>query len=183
MPLNRRLTRDLLIPLSHGWTQLSFCDSHNWIYLGIILKYLAGNVWHFIHQWHLNWLFPLPSFRAHWFVHSWTLCALSQAVTVDVFPMPLLYWQMNMAEKLSRKSNSSRVTTIPALIFHIHWGWKGENLTAFPALRDRPTWLWCVELTFLLSPTQDGYMQKSVTALYTALWTSLYVGETDIKIE
>lgn len=90
-----------------------------------------------------------------------------------------------MAEKLSRKSNSSGVTTIPALIFHIHWERKGENLTAFPALKDilRPPPDFCVRLTFFLSLTQDGYVQKSVITLYTPLWTCLYVWETDRKIE
>ncbi len=90
-----------------------------------------------------------------------------------------------MAEKLSRKSNSSGVTTIPALIFHIHWGRKGGNLTAFPALRDilRPPPDFCVKLTFFFSLAQDGYVQKSVTASYTPLWVCLCVWETHRKIE
>lgn len=73
-----------------------------------------------------------------------------------------------MAEKLSGKSNSSGVTTIPALIFHIHWRGKGEALTAFPARRDirRPPPDFCA-LTFFISLAQDGCIQKSVSALCT----------------
>lgn len=58
---------------------------------------------------------------------------------------------MKMAEKLSRKSNSSGVTAILALIFHIHWERKGENLTCFSCIEtslDLPP-DFCMKLTFL----------------------------------
>lgn len=117
------------------------------------------------------------------FLHTWTLCSLSRAVSGDGFPMPFLHWQMNMAEKLSGKSNSSGVTTIPTLIFHIHSERKGEHLTAFPARRDTATRLCRVKLTFLLSASQDEYKQKSVSAFHYHLWPSLRLGETNIKTE
>ncbi len=87
-----------------------------------------------------------------------------------------------MAEKLSWRSNSSCVTTIPALISHIYWARENENLTAFPALREilRSPPDICVIQTFF-SPLLTMDICKNLSLHYTPIRMSLHVWERDKK--
>lgn len=134
----------------------------------------------FVHPCHFTWLSRLSCClgRVHWFFHSWIWVLWNPAVSVDMPPMHELtdkwIWHKNCLGKAIPQASQQFP---PSFFTSIE--------KAFPALGDilRPTPDFSVKLTFFFSPSQDGYIQKSITKLCTPLWTCLYVRETVRKTE
>lgn len=139
------LNCDLMFPLS--WAELfSHCDSYS-----------------AIHHRKVRWDGPDTS-AANFHLPGWSMCVLRQPVAGDALQVPYRSWRMNVAEKMSGIGNSSGVTTIHPLIYHVcEKAKKGQIWCCCGIGTCRQTWL-----TFVC-PRQDGYICRSPSPHYFRL--------------
>lgn len=128
--------------------------------------YALFDISFFIHLCHFNWLFQSSYFQgyAHWLLHSWT-CVLWTRQSLVICSQGLYFtdkwiWQKNCLGKAIPQASQQ---FLPSFFTSIE---KGKGRIWLLSYTERYTETppdFCMELTFFLSPIQDGYMQKSVT--------------------